>query len=95
MGLILTGRKLEATEALQMGLCNRVVPTGEALPAAIALADRVFVLWPTLAAVRYWASCFGSLTRWLARPLCGNVEWGRRPNTRSTSHAVRRARENL
>jgi enoyl-CoA hydratase len=41
MDLILTGRKVEAAESLQMGLCNRVVPTGEALPAAIALAEQL------------------------------------------------------
>jgi enoyl-CoA hydratase len=41
MDLILTGRKVEATEALQMGLCNRVVPTGDALTAAIALAEQL------------------------------------------------------
>lgn len=41
MDLILTGRKVEATEALQMGLCNRVVPTGEALSAAITLAEQL------------------------------------------------------
>ena len=41
MDLILTGRKVEAAEALQMGLCTRVVPTGDALPAALALAQQL------------------------------------------------------
>jgi len=41
MDLILTGRKVEATEALQMGLCNRVVPTGQALQAAVQLAEQI------------------------------------------------------
>lgn len=38
MDLILTGRKVEPEEALRMGLCNRVVPTGGARDAAIELA---------------------------------------------------------
>lgn len=38
LDLILTGRKVEAAEALHMGLCNRVVPSGQALQAALALA---------------------------------------------------------
>ena len=41
MDLILTGRKVEAAEALQMGLCNRVVPNGQALDAALALAQQL------------------------------------------------------
>ena len=41
MDLILTGRKVEAAEALQMGLCNRVVPTGTVLEAAVALARQL------------------------------------------------------
>ena len=41
MDLILTGRKVQAVEALQMGLCNRVVPTGQALDAALALAQQL------------------------------------------------------
>ncbi len=41
MDLILTGRKVEAQEALQMGLCNRVVPAGQALEAALGLARQL------------------------------------------------------
>ncbi len=41
MDLILTGRKVEAAEALQMGLCNRVVPKGDAREAALALAGQL------------------------------------------------------
>ncbi|NML47893.1 crotonase/enoyl-CoA hydratase family protein [Ramlibacter sp. G-1-2-2] len=41
MDLILTGRKVEAQEALRMGLANRVVPTGQAREAAIALAQQL------------------------------------------------------
>ena len=41
MDLILTGRKVEAPEALTMGLCNRVVPKGTALEAAVALAEQL------------------------------------------------------
>jgi enoyl-CoA hydratase len=41
MDLILTGRAVTATEALQMGLINRCVPDGEALSAAIALAQQL------------------------------------------------------
>jgi enoyl-CoA hydratase len=41
MDLILTGRSVAAAEALQIGLINRCVPDGEALPAAIALAQQL------------------------------------------------------
>ena len=41
MDLILTGRKVQAPEALQMGLCNRVVPKGDGLSAAMALAGQL------------------------------------------------------
>jgi enoyl-CoA hydratase len=41
MDLILTGRKVEAAEALQIGMANRVVPAGGARAAAIALAEQL------------------------------------------------------
>ena len=41
MDLILTGRPVSADEALAMGLANRVVPEGEALNAALALAEQL------------------------------------------------------
>jgi enoyl-CoA hydratase len=41
MDLILTGRKVEAAEALQMGLANRIVPKGGARDAAIGLAQQL------------------------------------------------------
>ena len=41
MDLLLTGRPVPAPEALQMGLVTRVVETGKALDAAIALAEEL------------------------------------------------------
>jgi enoyl-CoA hydratase len=41
MDLILTGRPVDAMEALQMGLANRVVADGEALAAALDLAQQL------------------------------------------------------
>lgn len=39
MDLILTGRPVDAREALEMGLANRVVPAGKALAAAVEMAQ--------------------------------------------------------
>ncbi len=44
LDLILTGRPVDANEALQMGLANRVVPEGTALDAAVQLAGELAAL---------------------------------------------------
>ena len=44
MDLILTGRAVQAPEALGMGLANRVVPPGQALAASLALAQQLATL---------------------------------------------------
>ena len=43
---ILLGDRLSAADALGLGLANRVVPQGEALPTALALAERMAALPP-------------------------------------------------
>jgi len=39
--LILTARRVEASEALQIGLANRISPAGDVVPAALALAGEI------------------------------------------------------
>ncbi len=74
MDLILTGRKVEAAEALQMGLCNRVVPTGSALTAALELAAQLAAFpQPTMLADR--ASAYAQWDLPMAQAL--NQEWER------------------
>jgi len=41
MDLILTGRPVDAKEALEIGLANRLAPKGEALAAALELARQI------------------------------------------------------
>ncbi|KHK88127.1 enoyl-CoA hydratase-related protein [Novosphingobium malaysiense] len=45
-GILLTGRRVPALEALQLGLVNEIVPPGEVLAAARAWADRILACSP-------------------------------------------------
>jgi enoyl-CoA hydratase len=61
LDLILTGRAVDAEEALRIGLADRLVPTGEALPAALNLAHELAALPQTclrsdrMSAYEQWA----------------------------------------
>jgi enoyl-CoA hydratase len=41
MEILLTGDRLSATDALEIGLIGRIVPDGEALKTALEIADRI------------------------------------------------------
>jgi enoyl-CoA hydratase/carnithine racemase len=53
--LVLTGRRVGADEALRLGLADRVVPRGEALAAATALAAEIAGNAPTAVRMAKWA----------------------------------------
>ena len=74
MDLILTGRKVEAAEALQMGLANRVAPKGGALAAALALATQL-AAFPQSTMLADRASAYAQWDLPLAQAL--HQEWER------------------
>jgi enoyl-CoA hydratase/carnithine racemase len=53
--LVLTGRRVGAAEAGRLGLADRVVPTGQALAAATALAAEIAANAPTAVRMAKWA----------------------------------------
>jgi enoyl-CoA hydratase len=68
LDLILTGRPVDATEALAMGLANRVVPPGQALTAAHELAAQI-AAFPQLCLTIDRASAYRSFDLPLAEAL--------------------------
>jgi enoyl-CoA hydratase len=80
MDLILTGRAVDAAEALQIGLANRVVPTGQARVKAEELAHELAAL-PQLclradrmSALRQWGETEESAMEFEFRSLAGVAE---------------------
>ena len=85
MDLILTGRAVDATEALAIGLANRVVPTGQAreraeeLAAELAALPQLCLRADRLSALGQWGKSeadamdveFGSLSQVAAESLAG------------------------
>jgi enoyl-CoA hydratase len=73
--LLFTGEVIDAAEALRIGLVSRVVPHGELLPAALALAERIAAN-PPLAVARLKAGLrealdpdWQALGRWVSASL--------------------------
>jgi enoyl-CoA hydratase/carnithine racemase len=75
LDLILTGREVDADEALAIGLANRVVPAGTALDAAVALAEQI-AAFPWTCVVKDRQSVFEGLGRPLDEGLQGEARNG-------------------
>jgi enoyl-CoA hydratase len=76
LDLILTGREIGTEEAERIGFVNRVVPDGEALPTAVALAAEI-ASYPWLGVVNDRASVYAGLGRPIDEALAIEDELGR------------------
>jgi len=76
LDLILTGREFDAAEAYDIGFAARVVPDGDALDAAVALAEQIAAFpWP--AVVHDRMSAYEGLGMELAEGLANEDRHGR------------------
>ena len=78
LDMILTGRPVGAEEALAFGLANRLVPAGQAIPAAQALAGEI-ARFPTLCMLTDRTSAHGQWDRPLAEALRQEAVAGEAP----------------
>jgi enoyl-CoA hydratase len=89
LDLILTGRAVDAREALAMGLVNRVVPKGEARSAAEALA-RTIAAFPQVCLCNDRRSVYESLELPLDAALRREFELGLESIARGTLEGAQR-----
>jgi len=88
LDLILTGRAVDAAEALAIGLVNRVVPRGEARPAAEALAHQLAAL-PQAALRGDRLSAYEQYDLPVPQALANELEHGRRALAERLEGALR------
>ncbi len=76
LDLVLSGRLVDAQEAMAMGLVTRVVPEGGALPAALALAEQI-AAYPRACVLADRQAVYDGLGRPLAEGLAIEAALGR------------------
>ena len=87
LDLILTGRPVDAGEALAMGLANRVVPQGQARAAAVALAKDI-ARFPAATMLSDRRSVYDAEDRSMDEALAREFALGRRNLERASVGAV-------
>ena len=92
LDMILTGRPVDAAEALSIGLANRVVPDGDALDAAIALA-RDIAAFPQICMRTDRASAHAQWSMPMAEALANEGREGARPLLEEAAKGAARFRD--